>query len=983
MRQPLELALAFALHVLLVVAVAQAWMSDWPGKIWLTAGTALAILASGALIRRWRAAPLIIGCVATAAIFLWPALRYGPDASGLKIGGVTFGTATAALIIGALAIAAAQLWKLASTPRLPRWVRFIPAVFALYAIALIGLGITRGAATSGVLAGEGPVPWWISGPYLGTAVLLPLALLVSVVVLGIAIARRRAGVATAAGVLVLMLSAFVVSGLELTRNGRPNLAQFVVPASFVSTAQSVSGIGGESTAVLGSLGAGEENLAPFEGRDLDEIFARVATGVRYEPYTGILRGAIGTAVARSANSADHAMLLGELLRRAGYKVRYSRGQMASENINAVIRGMYPPRLPELKLADDYRPYDPAADTKLREIVGDHMWVEVLQDDGWLPLDASFPRAKVGETYAASTEQFDTPPDALYHTIDATLREETATGTRRELARFSGKVAELALTPISLVVRSVPQSAGGDAPGKSMGSPAGAMGGMGGALGGATEAPAPSEPTKKIEKKIVGVAYVRSLTVGATSQKVARTTVLAANPQSRMRREWIEFNLVAPRSLPRRVERILYQLDEKNKEPAGERRYTISLVAGRVSRIFAEQQTRIARSIIDPEAIQQRANRLAGISPDDSRAVATAAELTSLDDGAGTVTGHLLAIRFAAESDSISRIIADGTGVALAWAIPRILISSVETTTSGKNRTDAKVSLDLRLDEVTTYPYPGAPARLAQIFLAARGIQESVIEGGLVGLLGGQDQVANTASLMEAAYDEDIPLVVISASTRSAVNQLAAPPKSCVEMIDAALARGHEVIVPVRAVTLAGAARWGWWEVDPVTNSVVGVMESGEHQGVAEYTLSTEKVGLDDDTGRMIGSLVGSITTMGTLSALLLKHGTVTPVLIEELKAAVQSIMCVMCFNKIEAKVGREIKLSIGDECFKQEFKKQIGVEAKIGFCDNYIEGFKCATGIIYAALERKPFDNATYEAGVKLEVGCKEYDQLKKKAGTG
>jgi transglutaminase-like putative cysteine protease len=970
--------------LLLIVAVVQAWMSGWPGKIWLTIGAVLAILASGALLRRWRSAPLVIGCLAVAAIFLWPALRFGSDAAGLKIGGLPFGVATVALIIVALAIAAWQLWKLASSPRLPRWVRFIPAAFALYAIALIVLGIVRGAPPSGVLSGEGPLPWWISGPYLGSAVLLPLGLLVSLAVLALAIARRRAGIVPAVAVLVMMLSAFVLSGLELTRNGRPNLAQFIVPSTSVGVSSTSPQVVDASKEIVAGLGAGEESLAPYEGKDLDEIFARVATGVRYEPYSGILRGAIGTAIARSGNSADQSMLLAEVLRRAGYKVRYARGVLADNNIDAVIRGMYPPGIAVEQLGPEYAPYDPAADSELRNIVRDHIWVEVFQGESWLPLDPSFPRAKIGEAYAPGSEQFDTPADALFQRVEATLREETTNGQSRELGRFAGTVAELSMKPISLVVRAIPQSTGGNAPQQSAGSPAGAMGGMGGALGGATEPPKPPEPPKKTEKEIVGVAYVRNMSVGGVPQKLQRTTVRNGDNGAAIRREWIEFNLTGPGAQPRRVDRVLYQADEKAKVPVVERRYTISILSGRIPRSFADEQTSLANSLVNVEQFEQRAKRVGGTSPDDPKVRDAAVELGKVGDALGTVAGHLLALRFAAESDSLSRRIADGTGVALAWATPRILIVGIEMTGKEKGEMDAKVSLDLRLDELQAYPYPAAPARIVPIFQTARGIQESVIEGRLVALATGRDPTANTAQLINLAEKQGVPLVVINTSTRSRLGEIVpGVPATCVQMMDAALAKGREIIIPSRAIALGGEQRWGWWEVDPSSGQVIGVMQNGEHQGMTEYSVSSKEMGLNDEEGQILGMMMGSITTVGTLSALLLKYGSTTPQLIKELEAYVAQILCNSCIGSAEVKAsisGPSVSAGVGNECYtaSKKFggKVEVGVGVKVGFCEAYGKGFKCSSGLILRALKNESMitaDKGTIKfpsAELEAKIGC-------------
>lgn len=954
-------------------------MGSWPGKLLLTAGVLLAIVAAGALFRRWRTAPLLIGSLALATIFIWASFRFGPDAAGLKLAGLSFATATAGLIIAAMLMVAWQLRKAASSSRLPKWVRFIAPVIALYAIGLIALGIARGSTMSESLSGTGFLPWWISGQYLGSAILLPIGFIFSLVSLGFALARRRAAVVSAVAVMFLMLSAFVVSGLELTRNGRPNLAQFILPQPYGSVSGNQSAAVDQARDVAHTLGAGEESLAPFEGKDIDDIFARVATGVRYEPYSGILRGAIGTAIAKSGNSADQSMLLAEVLRRAGYRVRYARGVLADNNIDLVVRGMYPPGVVADSVGPEYLPYDPTTDAGLRALVRNHMWVEVFQGQTWLPLDPSFPRAKIGEAYAQSTEQLDAPADAIFHTVEASLKEETQNGQTRELARFRVKVADVAFKPITLAIRAIPQSTGGDAAQNAMAPPS-AMGGMGGALGGATEAPKP-EPPKEIEEKIVGVAYVRTLTIGNSPQKVARTTVLDAKQQSALKREWIEFNVSAPGKPARRIERVLYTAGN-NAKPADSRTYTISMIPGRVPRAFAAQQTRLARTLIDPAAMQQKAKSFSGMNPDDPKAEVAAAELGAMAADAGTVGGQLLALRFAAESDSISRLIGDGSGVALAWEVPRILITGVEIASGKGERIDAKVSLDLRLDEIKAYPYRGTPTRMTNVFQAARGIQESVIEGSLVAVATGRAEAATTAQVMRAAEKEQVPLLVISSATSSRIPELVAGlPAACIQLVEAALSQGREIVIPSRAVTLDGVPQFGWWDVDPLSGSIVGVMQDGQHQGTVEYSLAGDKIALNDKTGKVIGMIIGSITTVGTMSALLLEYGDVTPELVTKLEVYVKKVMCVSCFDKIQAKVA----IQAGGDCLKehllQDYKKSY-VNVKVSFCDEYFKGFKCAASLILANLKNenmKQFIKA--DAGASVSAGCEKLPLPKLKGG--
>jgi len=224
-----ELLLGVALHLLLIVAVAQAWMLSWPGRMWLTGGALLAIGLSVALWRGPRNATLLIGCVAVAALFVLPALRYGSNADGLRIGGLPFGVASGGLIVVALMISAWQFWRMASSPRVPYWLRFVPVGLVLYAIGLIVPGLLRGGSVADAMSADGRLPYWISGPYIGGAILLPLAMLTAISSLVTAAARRRNGLAALGAIAILLMTGALLSGLELTRQGRPNLAQFLVP----------------------------------------------------------------------------------------------------------------------------------------------------------------------------------------------------------------------------------------------------------------------------------------------------------------------------------------------------------------------------------------------------------------------------------------------------------------------------------------------------------------------------------------------------------------------------------------------------------------------------------------------------------------------------------------------------------------------------------------------------------------------------------
>ena len=66
------------------------------------------------------------------------------------------------------------------------------------------------------------------------------------------------------------------------------------------------------------------------GTDPAAILNWVMTNTRLVPYSGMLRGADGVLMDRAGNSLDRALLLGDLLHRAGHTVRIARATLSSE-----------------------------------------------------------------------------------------------------------------------------------------------------------------------------------------------------------------------------------------------------------------------------------------------------------------------------------------------------------------------------------------------------------------------------------------------------------------------------------------------------------------------------------------------------------------------------------------------------------------------------------------------------------------------------
>lgn len=705
---------------------------------------------------------------------------------------------------------------------------------------------------------------------------------------------------------------------------------------------------------------GDAKLQAFSALDLDDAFTAVATAIRLEPYTGILRGARGTVLARGGNAADQAVLLADLLRANGHRVRFVRGTLAGANLDTLVRSMYPPGVPAFVLNEEYVPYDPASDPALRRLLSDHVWLEVDQGgESWLPLDPSFPRARVGEAYATAQERFDELPGDMYQRIVLTVHEETAGGAKRELGRLEGTAAEWGLRPLSLLVLGVRQL---EMPqeGKAKRSSAGGL--FGGALSGGkkSEEAAPESPKAP---RPAGMVYRRTLLAGADTTELAPSLVLDDDPDSRIHREWLELAIHVPGRDPRTVVRDLHVDDAPGvggAAPMPYRRYTLAVLTGPIEPDDVRDHAARLRERVDLGASKVRIEAIGNDADGEAASVAVA-----VDGEIGPLAGHLAGMAFAAESDALARRIAFSNGVIFAQAVPRIVITSVE----GAEGAAWRVALDLRLDEVEAWPYPGYAGRAAEHFQSARGIQNTMLESGFLERVLGFDQAANTANLVAGLAGGQDAMLLLAAGHEDQLDRIEGMSPYVRRLIIHSLESGREVIIPPKPLQLAGRTRLGWWERDPATGRVVGVMDDGLHQAMTSYSVSTTEIGLDDDMGFVIGMMIGATGTQLLVAAKMLEYGEVTDQLIADVEARVKMLKCLSC-PKAEASVSAGA--SFGDSCYKVEKKIEAGASVSAGsFCEKYVAGMACASSMILNGLKGgSGGPSGSVEGGVSVEAGC-------------
>ncbi|UCH74578.1 MAG: transglutaminase family protein [Rhodospirillales bacterium] len=705
---------------------------------------------------------------------------------------------------------------------------------------------------------------------------------------------------------------------------------------------------------------GDARLQALRALDLDAAFAAVASGIRLEPYPGILRGPAGTALARGGNAADQALLLADILRAKGYRVRFVRGTLEDGNLSIAIRGIYPPEFPALDLAEEYLPYDPGTDAALRGLVADHVWLEVDQGDGtWLPLDPSFPIARPGEAYATPTARLDQPPEEMYQRIRLTLHEETAGGETRELGRLEGRIAGLGLRPLSLVILGVPQLKA-PAPEKKKGGSAGGL--FGSALsGGDRQSEAAAEPQEPA--KTVGIVYRRMLQRGDETIDLAPSLVLDEEADSAIHREWLEIAIEAPGRAPRIVVRDLYVEDAPSVDgaaPAPYRRYALTVMTGPLDDDTVRDYAKRLDTLIDLDASKARIEAIG-----DSEEGAAASEAVAVEGEIGPLAGHLAGMAFAAESDALTRRLAHNNGVAFAQAVPRVVIVSVEGGAAGGYR----VALDLRLDEVEAWSYPGYATRAAEHFQSARGIQNTMLEGHFLERILGVQQTANTAVLIAGVEGGQGAMLVFGTGQESGLDRIEGLSPYARRLIEQSLGKGHEVVIPPKAVQLAGRARLGWWDRDPATGRLIGVMDDGLHQATVSYSLNTSEIGLNDHTGYVIGMIVGATSTQFMIAGLMLEYGELTDQLIARVEASLEKLKCMSCPS---AGAGASAGVSYGDSCFSVGKKVEAGASVSAGsFCEQYVAGMTCASSMILQGLKGgSGGPSASASAGAEINAGC-------------
>lgn len=577
---------------------------------------------------------------------------------------------------------------------------------------------------------------------------------------------------------------------------------------------------------------------------LDAVFAFVRDEVRFEAYSGVLRGAELTYVNRAGNASDRSLLLAEILKLQGVKTRFALGHLPRPEAERLLAHIFEPSpstpsevdsgaeprtaraadsfesrirsravhdwaVIRAALNDDLPAYgSPTPDQVLSEIEN-HVWLQAQVNGKWVDLDASFADAEPGTAYCKAQRTAEKLPKNAFQQVAVRVVIETLAGDElksKTVLNVVKPVAELLDRQIFLVHGS-PVSGG----------PAGGLtAAIAGAGGGEVWVPllwidgefSPGEPVtytegaKKPERGTrptggLGGLFGPSGALGTSQQFVA---------------EWLEFEI---------------------QFPDGRRDVTRRALVDRASLAWRQAKTH------DPQALQPL--------PRDRDGLTTPREVHNLWFSAGrhNLSQYLDALRLFVEATHH-----EGEGTAASklsfgeqvWplalqGLAMLIVSDHLIVPSLNDLPECHFYADSpRIHIISMGPAPGIKGAkdTAGFFLLdlrrdhLRGLaREPSAEAGVVerrmwfGLLEGAFEHEVVAPYA-VALDESAPVVstssllgvegatVLRPSDQTLVSQLAANEKTT-QRINSALSAGNTVAVPKPATT---AGLRGWWEIGP-------------------------------------------------------------------------------------------------------------------------------------------------------------------------
>ncbi len=610
--------------------------------------------------------------------------------------------------------------------------------------------------------------------------------------------------------------------------------------------------------------------------DADRMFRYVADEIRYEPYPGALRGPAGTLAAGAGNSVDKALLLAALLDAGQVRYRFARGPLDTATTARIVDGMTTDLagarqaaldplergLDQLVAAASPAPgpdgTPPATDaqeaaaiatqgaqrfdlakarvqdtvTMLSDAlsgagitlpsgnrvslpeaeIADHTWVEMATGTSWVDLDPTLPATQPGAMLTAPSETIDQLPDDLRYQVRFEVLVERVQGDQL--------VTDSVLTDDEFAdqIAGVPVMFGHVTPSslQRLGITINTLLGDGWI---------DYRPTLSIgTRSAVADRSVAFPATGGPTDIFGSESSPGAGPlDGEATAEWLQVTVTPPGSEPKVARRTVFDRLPEDVRQAGTP--TVASVEP-ISLVDLDGAG-------DADYPPMRGVKAFAIATGPTSAVPV---LTASDDGLG-----MLALAYHHLRDAVAADIALDAGARTFIDSPNIVSVSVDVdpdATAADIRGHVRVGLDIWLRSHGVLPLAG-PSITPGTAQVVAGVTDHVAERfaleALVDGPAGPPSEVSVGAVFEAAATQGIPTIVLRGTLPDALPYGPLATGS----IDAAVAAGDVVIIPAEPVQLGGAARVGWWTVDPATGATTDTMDDGTGAAMAEYETTVQ------------------------------------------------------------------------------------------------------------------------------------------------
>ena len=838
-------ALALVLAVLIADGAVETLLRGSPLR-WIVLSTSVVLLLLMAVLCRRSGADAaatvgLLGSLAVLALTAWLP-------GGVQSGVTVLGQPTPRVLSGACALALLLAVGLFARAKImPGVMRWVLGGLAAYAAVAFIQGALLIVPYDQLLRGQSLLTWlprWLQGAFLGSLIAFPAAMVLAFV-RDLSPPRRpvRARLhAGAWGLLValafagLRASTGPISGQGQTRaNGaaalqtsEPALVQPPrTPQNFETQGQPASGTSPDQarTHYLAAVGKLKSSIDYAQidigarqakiGNDPQAISSYVQEQIRYEAYSGALRGARGTLLARAGNSVDRALLQAALSKAAGHRTRFAVGHLTAGQAEGLIRAAFKPPAPfDLKSPGGEiggRAFDhfvllgnALEDSGFKAPAGDagtwdrtvreaqqHVWVQFEKAGQWLDADSS-PGVSFGRALVGPDRVMDALDPNLFDTIEFSVEVETVQDGKRATRQileqralsadlagvvvgFFHEKGSLSATPVLLIGDQTFKGTPFNIPNEGLGGLGGKIASSIGSLFETSPRPASSVTGEWLNIRTGGLAGERSAKytiVDTTGQAAREAGQPPADPA------------VAEKQVSGALGGVLGILVNTGRLPAA----------------------LLAALIVDMP------------DPATAQAQALTRMLTVQSASFAVVRGSMPSTFF----DSLPVAYIDS---------PNVVISRVQPAAALPAAQDS-MSIDLVLKGYRTVRMPEDPLRAGGSFYdrVAAGVIDHMTERWV---LGTDLPAESVGALFETARDQNIAPRVVKNGDRAPLDYLS--PDARIRL-SAALTRGQLAVVP-QARPSVWRAPLGWWNIDPATGWTEDTTELGCHQDAVEESVT--------------------------------------------------------------------------------------------------------------------------------------------------